>query len=105
MHPRIIRAIARKDAVDLLLNKQVLFGLMTPILLSVLYLVIGLLVGSSTTEILVYDPGYQVGKTASIEQVLTGAFSNAHLTQAASAQQVADAFGANGTRVKSSYAV
>src|SRR5690242_10513460 len=105
MHPHIIRAIARKDAVDLLLNKQVLFGLLTPILLSVLYLVIGLLVGTSTTEILVYDPGYQLGKPASIEQVLTGAFSNAHLTQAASAQQVADAFGANGAHVKSSYAV
>lgn len=105
MHPRIIRAIARKDALDLLLNKQTLFGLMVPILLAVLYLVISLVIGSSTTEILVYDPGYQPGKPAGIEQVLTGAFSNAHLTQAGSPQQVADAFGANGTHRKSPYAV
>ncbi|HEU5368854.1 MAG TPA: ABC transporter permease [Ktedonobacterales bacterium] len=103
MHPRIIRAIARKDALDLLLNKQTLFGLMMPILLAVLYLVIDLLIGTSTTEILVYDPGYQPNQ--GIEQVLTGAFSNAHLTQAASVQQVAAAFGANGAHVKSSYAI
>jgi ABC-2 type transport system permease protein len=103
MRPRIIRAIARKDALDLLLNKQTLFGLMMPILLAILYLVIDLLIGSSTTEILVYDPGYQPNR--GVEQVLTGAFSNAHLTWASSAQQVADAFGPDGARVKSSYAV
>jgi ABC-2 type transport system permease protein len=103
MHPRVIRAIARKDAVDLLLNKQTLFGLMMPILLAVLYLVIDLLIGTSTTEVLVYDPGYQPGR--GVEQVVTGAFANAHITQASSAQQVADAFGPNGAQKKSSYAV
>ncbi len=103
MRFRVIRAIARKDALDLLLNKQTLFGLMTPILLAVLFLVIGNIIGSSTTEILVYDPGYQPNR--GVEQVLTGAFSNAHITQASSPQQVADAFGANGEKKKSSYAV
>jgi ABC-2 type transport system permease protein len=103
MHPRMIRAIARKDAVDLLLNKQTLVMLLVPIFLAGLYLLLDVLIGSSTTEILVYDPGYQPNR--GVEQVLTSAFSNAHLTQASSAQAVAGAFGANGAQVKSSYAV
>ncbi|HEY7349440.1 MAG TPA: ABC transporter permease [Ktedonobacterales bacterium] len=103
MRLRIIRAIARKDALDLLLNKQSLFTLLSPIMLAVLFLVFGILLGTSTTEILVYDPGYQPNR--GVEQVLTGAFSNSHITQASSAQQVADAFGANGAKKKASYAV
>lgn len=105
MHPRIIRAIARKDALDLLLNKQTLVMLMSPIILAFLFLGMGILFGASTTEILVYDSGYQPDKAASVEQVLKGAFSNAHITQASSAQEVAAAFGAPGEKKKSSYAV
>jgi ABC-2 type transport system permease protein len=40
-----------------------------------------------------------------VEQVLKGAFSSVHFTQASSAQDVVDAFGPNGTQKKSSYAV
>jgi len=105
MHPRIIRAIARKDALDLLLNKQTLFMLLTPIIMSFLFLFLGTVIGGSPTEILVYDPGYQASQPAGVEQVLKGAFSNVHFTQAGSAQEVADAFGANGTQKKSSYSV
>ncbi|HLV97103.1 MAG TPA: ABC transporter permease [Ktedonobacterales bacterium] len=105
MHPRIIRAIARKDALDLLLNKQTLFMLLTPIIMALLFLFLGNILSGSTTEMLVYDPGYQPSQPVGVEQVLKGAFSNAHITQASSAQEVADAFGANGTQKKSSYAV
>ena len=76
MHSRIIRAIARKDTLDLLLNKQTLVMLMTPIIMAFLFLFIGTVIGSSTTEILVYDPGYQPSQPAGVEQVLKGAFSN-----------------------------
>lgn len=105
MHPRIIRAIARKDALDLLLNKQTLVMLLTPIIMAFLFLFIGIFIGNNPTEILVYDPGYQPSQPAGVEQVLKGAFSNAHITQASSAQEVADAFGPNGTQKKSPYAL
>ena len=105
MHFRIIRAIARKDALDLILNKQTLVMLMTPIIMSFLFLFLGNLISGSATEILVYDPGYQASKPVSVEQVLKGAFSNGHITLASSAQEVTDAFGPNGTQKKSPYAV
>jgi ABC-2 type transport system permease protein len=105
MHSRIIRAIARKDALDLLLNKQTLVMLMTPIIMAFLFLFIGNLISGSATEILVYDPGYQPNQSTGVEQVLKAAFSNGHITRAASAQEVADAFGPNGTQKKSPYAM
>ncbi len=105
MHPRMIRAIARKDALDLLLNKQTLVMLLTPIIMAFLFLFLGDLISGSVTEILVYDPGYQSGNQSGIEQVVAGAFSNVHITQASSVQEVADAFGTNGAQKKSSYAV
>jgi ABC-2 type transport system permease protein len=105
MHPRIIRAIARKDALDLILNRQTLVMLLTPIIMAFLFLFLGTVIGGNATEILVYDPSYQASQPVSVEQVLKGAFSNVHMTQASSAQEVADAFGANGTQKKSSYAV
>ncbi len=49
MHPRIIRAIARKDALDLLLNKQTLFMLLTPIIMALLFLFLGNILSGSTT--------------------------------------------------------
>jgi ABC-2 type transport system permease protein len=105
MHPRIIRAIARKDALDLILNKQTLVMLMTPIIMSLLFLFLGNVISGSATQILVYDPDYQAGNPAAIEQVVTGAFSNAQMTLAHSPQDVANAFGSNGAHVKSDYAV
>ncbi len=105
MHFRIIRAIARKDALDLLLNKQTLVMLMTPIIMAFLFLFIGTFIGNSPTEILVYDPGFQASQPVGVEQVLKGAFSSVHFTQASSAQAVADAFGPNGAQKKSPYAV
>jgi ABC-2 type transport system permease protein len=105
MHPRIIRAIARKDAVDLLLNKQTLVMLMTPLMLAVLFFVIGNLISTSPTEVLIYDAGYSSGSPSGLNQVVKGAFTNVQFTEASSAQAVADAFGPNGTKKQSSYAV
>ncbi len=105
MHPRIIRAIARKDTLDLLLNKQTLVMLLTPIIMALLFLFVGNIISGSATEMLVYDPAYRPNEPAGVEQVLKGAFSNARITQASSPQEVADAFGADGAQKKSSYAL
>src|SRR5690242_13693247 len=104
MHPRIIRAIARKDALDLLLNKQTLFMLMTPIILAIFFVVISSLLGNKSTDILVYNPDHTSG-TAGVEQVLKGAFSDGRLIYASSADEVAAAFGPDGTKKSSNYAL
>ncbi len=104
MHPRIIRAIARKDALDLLLNKQTLFMLLTPIFLAIFFLVIGTLLGGQTTDILVYNPDYTPGHPG-VEQVLTSSFSDARIVRANSPEDVAAAFGPDGAHTSSSYAL
>ena len=105
MHPRVIRAIARKDALDLLLNKQTLVMLLTPILLALFFLGLTWLIGGkSTTEILVYNPDHVPGKIG-VEQVFTGAIADARLTYARSAEEVTAAFGPDGARKPSGYAL
>lgn len=104
MHPRIIRAIARKDALDLLLNKQTLVMLLTPILLAIFFVVISALLGSKTTDILVYNPDHAAGHPG-VEQVLKGAFSDAKLTYASSADEVTAAFGPDGSKKSSDYSL
>ena len=103
MHPRIILAIARKDAIDILLNKSMLFSLLLPILISLLYLFIRLLnalIGSHATDILVSNPGQ-----SNVAQVVINAFSGSQVTQANAASEVTAAFGPNGSHKSSPYAV
>jgi ABC-2 type transport system permease protein len=105
MHPRIIRAIARKDALDLLLNKQTLVMLLTPILLALFFLGLTWLIGGkSVTQILVYNPDHSSG-TVGVEQVLKGAIADAHLTYASSAEEVTAAFGPDGIKKSANYAL
>jgi ABC-2 type transport system permease protein len=100
MHPRAIWAIARKEALDLLTNKSTLGGLLFPILLSLVWLLISKAVGGTTTDILVYDPG-----GSNIVQVVMAAFPRLEVTQANSAGEVTAAFGPDGTRKTTPYAV
>lgn len=100
MHIRNILAIARKDALDILLNKTTLTILATPILLAVLFAVITNIFGSHKTEILVYNPG-----NSAVVQVVSGAFSNSQVVAASSPADVASAFGPDGSHKSSSYAV
>lgn len=100
MHLRNILAIARKDALDILLNKSTLAGLLTPILLSLVFLLITVLVGNHTTSILVYNPG-----NSGIVNVVSGAFSDSQVIQANSPADVAVQFGPDGTHKSSSYAI
>jgi ABC-2 type transport system permease protein len=100
MHPRAILAIARKDALDVLLNKSTLTLLVTPIFLAVLFVVLSGLIGAKTSDILVYDPG-----SSGVDQVVQSAFSNPKITRADSSDAVAAAFGVNGTHKSSPYAL
>src|SRR5579883_1731744 len=100
MHIRSIFAIARKDAIDIILNRNALFGLLTPIFLALLFLGISSVVGAKTTNILIYDPG-----NAGIDQVVSSFFAHPSITRAGSPDDVAAAFGPNGAHKSSQYAV
>lgn len=100
MHPRLIFAIARKDALDILLNKSTLGILLSPIFLALLFLGIGALLGSKTTDVLVYNPG-----KSGVEQVLKGAYQDIKITYANSPDVVSSAFGPDGTQKNSAYAL
>jgi len=100
MHLRNILAIARKDALDILLNKSTLAGLLTPIFLALVFLLITVLVGNHTTEILVYNPG-----NSGVVSMVSNAFSDSQVIQANSPADVAAQFGANDTHKSSSYAI
>ena len=58
MHTRNILAIARKDALDILLNKTTLFFLISPIIIAVIFAIIGGLLAnkSASTSLLIYNP-------------------------------------------------
>ena len=100
MHTRSILAIARKDAVDLLLNKTTLSLLLMPIILALLFFTIGKLFGSHTTNALVYDPG-----KSSVERVLNYAASDIKIIYAGSPDEVTAAFGPDGSHKTTSYAL
>lgn len=100
MHPRLILAIARKDALDILLNKATLSILVSPILLALLFLGIGSLLGSKTTNVLIYNPG-----KSGVEQVLKSAYQDIKITYANSPDTVSNAFGPDGTHRNAAYAV
>jgi ABC-2 type transport system permease protein len=57
MHPRIILAIARKDALDVIRNRYTLMALMTPLFIAGLYWVMSVAIGGSSTTMVVYNPG------------------------------------------------
>ncbi len=100
MHMRSILAIARKDALDILLNKTTLSLLLSPLLLAVLFLGIGRLLGGHTTDVLIYDPG-----RSHVEQVIKNSFSDVRLIYVHSPEDVTAALGLDGTHKDTIYAL
>lgn len=100
MHPRLIWAVARKDVLDLWMNKAAMAGLLFPILLSFIYLMIGNMLDDRDMEILVHNPG-----GSGLAQVVTEAIPGARLVQADSAEAVALAFPASGKKADYAYAL
>ncbi|HUX41714.1 MAG TPA: ABC transporter permease [Rectinemataceae bacterium] len=87
MKTRIVLAIARKDALDLWLNKGAMVGLIVPIFLSLVWLFIGAALAGGNSKILVYNPG-----DSSIATVLSAGQSKSQLVEAGSEADVARAF-------------
>lgn len=100
MHIRSIFAIARKDALDTVLHKATLVMLLTPFFLALLFLLIGALLSNHTTNVLVYNPG-----KSGIEQIVDYASNDIKVTYVNSPDQVTAAFGPNGTKKDSPYAM
>ena len=98
MHPRTILAIARKDAIDILLNRSTITILIMPILLALLFLFMSKLIGSHATGILVYNPGH-----SQVVQVVSKAFAQTKVTEASSPDEVTAAFGPDGSHKDSQY--
>ncbi|GHO43681.1 ABC transporter permease [Ktedonospora formicarum] len=100
MNLRSILAIARKDALDIILNKTTLFALLSPIFIALLYALFSNVFGEHSTKMLIYNPG-----NSRVEQAVTSYFSKVDITRAASAEDVTNAFGTDGSHKDSSYAL
>ena len=90
MHPRMILAIARKDALDIWLDRSKLGALLGPLILGLVWLLISQLAGSgqpAPTTLLVYNPGQ-----SSLPQVVSSTLTSAQITEATSADEVSAAF-------------
>ncbi len=100
MHIRTIVAIARKDALDLLLNKTTLFFLLTPIMLAVLFTVINGLIASknASTDMFIYNPD-----NSGVEQFVGKVMTGFPIVHASSASEVANMFGSQGSHTNTSY--
>ena len=99
-HLRAILAIARKDALDIVLDRAKLVGLAGPIALTLLYLLVGSVISGHITTILIYNPEH-----SQLEQVIDSAFTSPNTTEAGSPDAVNAAFGSNGAHKKSAYDV
>lgn len=100
MHSRVILAIARKDALDTLINKTTLVVLLAPLVVAVMFAFFSHLFGARTDNILVYNPS-----GSGVVHVVSAAFSDSKIVPAAAASDVAAAFGSDGTHKSSTYAV
>ena len=98
MHIRAIIAIARKDALDIILNKTMLFTLLSPIFVAVLYLILGNLMATSPSRLLIYNPS-----NSPVQQIVSSFFQHSEVVPASSAGEVAAAFGPNGAHTSSQY--
>jgi ABC-2 type transport system permease protein len=98
MHSRSVLAIARKDALDAVLNKATLVMLLTPFFLALVFLLIDVLLSNHTTNVMVYNPG-----KSAIEQIVDHQSSGIKVTYVNSPDQVTAAFGPNGSKKDSSY--
>jgi ABC-2 type transport system permease protein len=100
MNLRSTLAIARKDALDIILNKTTLFTLLTPLFIALLYALFLAVFGQHNTEILVYNPG-----NSAVERAVSSYFSKVKVTHVNTPDEVTTAFGPDGSHKDSSYAV
>jgi ABC-2 type transport system permease protein len=87
MHLRTTLAIARKDALDALINKSTMIMLLTPILIAILFAVISGLIGSKPPKLLIYNP-----ENSPVSQVVSSAIPRSQVVLASSPDEVTSAF-------------
>ncbi|HLW02485.1 MAG TPA: ABC transporter permease [Ktedonobacterales bacterium] len=94
MHPRMILAMARKDALDFWLDRYKLGALLGPLFLGLIWLLISHLAGNGQpmpTTLLVYNPGQ-----SPLPQFVSSTLTSAQITEATSADAVSAAFATHG---------
>ena len=87
IHLRTTLAIARKDALDILLNKATVVMLLTPVLLTVFFAVLSGLLGSKPARLLVYNP-----QLSGVSQAVSSTLARSQIVVASSPQEVSSAF-------------
>lgn len=87
MHLRATLAIARKDALDIVLNKSTLVMLLTPVLLTIFFAVLSGLLGSKPARLLVYNPQH-----SGVSQAVSSTLARSQIVLASSPQEVSSAF-------------
>jgi ABC-2 type transport system permease protein len=101
MHTRTILAIARKDAIDVLKNKQMLLSLLAPIFMGIFFIFFQTLVsGRGVSKVYIYDPD-----RSNISQIASSVFSKPEMVYTHSADDVTAEFGNDGTHKSTSYAM
>ncbi|GCE48494.1 ABC-2 type transport system permease protein [Thermosporothrix hazakensis] len=102
MRARVILAILRKDLIDTIANKMTLFGLLAPIFMVILFAVFSGLLSNADkpTHILVYNPSQ-----SALEQVISKTYEKTKVTKVDTAEAVQTAFGPNGSKKESEYAL
>ncbi|HLZ60823.1 MAG TPA: ABC transporter permease [Ktedonosporobacter sp.] len=93
MHPRLILAMARKDALDLWLDKSKVSALLMPLFLAGLWLLVSSLTSGSQptpTALLVYNPGQ-----SPLPKFVSSTLTSARITEATSPTEVSAAFEGN----------
>jgi ABC-2 type transport system permease protein len=101
MHTRTILAIARKDAIDISKNKQLLFSLLTPFFMGIIFIFLQTLFsGRGMAKVYIYDPDH-----SNLSQIVSSVFDKPEVVYAPSADGVTAAFGSDGTRKKTPYAM
>jgi len=100
MHVRNIIAIARKDALDILLNKTTLFFLLSPLIIAVVFAIISGLLASknASTDIFIYNPD-----NSGVEQFVGKVMTGFPIVHASSTTEVAKTFGSQGSHTNTSY--
>jgi ABC-2 type transport system permease protein len=87
MHLRPTLAVARKDALDVLLNKSTLIMLLTPVFIAILFAVLSGLLGSKPPKLLIYNPDH-----SHVSQVVSSAIPRSQVVLAGSPGEVKSEF-------------
>ncbi len=87
IHLRTTLAIARKDALNILLNKATVIMLLTPVMIAILFAVISGLIGSQPVKLLIYNPEH-----SRISQVVSRSLPGSQVILASTPDEVNSEF-------------